>query len=140
MGIDVLLYAEVTPTPAELESARDMFRRSPIADDYTHDGRVMWQCLEFEDASEWSKERVVANVTTRFYGPGYERGDWPSICGAIALLSAAFPGAKVYYGGDGDLNAPEFTESEASELWAHYLGSDGDAYRARSRATDESEK
>jgi hypothetical protein len=83
MGIDVLLYAETTPTAQELEAARDLFRRSAISDDYSIDGEVKWSCLEFEDETEWSTPRVVANVTTRFYGPGYERGDWPSIYGAI---------------------------------------------------------
>lgn len=131
MGIDVLLYAEANPTAQELEAARTLFRRSAIADDYERDGEVRWRCLEFEDETEWSSPRVVANVTTRYYGPGYERGDWPSIFGAIALLRAAFPASRIFYGGDGSDEAPEVTAERESSYWSHYLGPHGNAYRER---------
>jgi len=134
MGVDVLLYAETIPTAQELEAARDLFRRSAISDDYESDGRVRWHCLEFEDETEWSRPRVIANVTTRYYGKGYERGDWPSIYGAIRLLQAAFPTARVFYGGDTDDVAPEVTEEWLAETWAHYLGPNGNSYRDQ-RAT-----
>ena len=128
MSTDVLLYAETEtePTPQALEAARDLFRRSDIAEDYTADDGfdAHWYCLEFEEGTEWSSARVVANVTTRYYGIGYERGDWPSIYGAIRLLQAAFPDARVCYGG-GDGDAPEFTEERAAELWRHFTGADG---------------
>lgn len=133
MGVDVLLYAEATPTAQELEAARELFRRSPIADDYERDGEVRWHCLEFEDETEWSRPRVVANVTPRYYGPGYERGDWPSIYGAIRLLQAAFPTARVFYGGDTDDVAPEVTQERIVDLWAHYTGPHGNDYRERRR-------
>ena len=128
MGIDILLYAETVPTAQELETARALFRRSRIADDYEHDGEIRWQCLEFEDETEWTSRRVVANVTPRFYGEGYERGDWPSIYGAIRLLQAAFPQARVFYGGDTDDRAPEVTPQRLADLWEHYLGADGNRY------------
>jgi hypothetical protein len=131
MGVDVLLYAETTPTSQELETARNLFRRSAVADDYEHDGQVRWRCLEFEDETEWSRPRVVANVTTRYYGDGYERGDWPSIYGAIRLLQAAFPSARVFYGGDTTDYGLEVTEEWLAETWAHFVGPDGNAYRAR---------
>ena len=132
MGVDVLLYAETTPTAQELEAARDLFRRSAIADDYTDNfGRVHWRCLEFEDETEWSAPRVVANVTCRYWDEGYERGDWPDIYGAIRLLQAAFPSARVFYGGDYDDTAPEVTEERLRDLWAHFLGPHGNDYRER---------
>ena len=131
MGIDVNLYAETSPTPAELDAARDLFRRSRVADDYELDGEVRWLCLEFEDETEWTSPRVVANITPRFYGEGYERGDWPAIYGAIRLLQAAFPGARICYGGDGADDAPEVTEAGLAETWAHYLGPSGSDYYDR---------
>ena len=134
MGIDVLLYAEVTPTAQELEAARVLFRRSGIADDYQPERGTGWKCLEFEDETEWHGPRVVANVTTRYYGPGYERGDWPSIYGAIVLLQAAFPSARICYGGDSDDIAPEFDQQAEVETWQHFSGPHGDDYRARNRA------
>ena len=131
MGIDVNLYAETTPTAQELDAARDLFRRSAIADDYESDGWVYWRCLEFEDETEWSAPRVTANVTCRYWGERYERGDWPSIYGAIRLLQAAFPTARVFYGGDSDDNAEEVTEARLAELWAHFVGPHGNDYRSR---------
>lgn len=131
MGIDVLLYAETTPTAQELEAARALFRRSHLADDYESDGKVHWRCLEFEDETEWTHPRVIANVGSRYWGPGYERGNWPGIYGAIRLLRAAFPSARVFYGGDTVDVAPEFTEETATEFWAHFVGPSGNAYRDR---------
>lgn len=131
MGVDVNLYAETTPTEQELEAARELFRRSSIADDYVDGETVRWRCLEFEDETEWSAPRVTANVTCRFWGEGYERGDWPAIYGAIRLLQAAFPTARVFYGGDYDDTAPEVTEERLREMWAHFVGPNGNDYRAR---------
>lgn len=135
MGVDVLLYAEIIPAEQELEVARDLFRRSRVADDYESDGKVHWRCLEFEDRTEWTQPRVIANVTQRYYGNGYERGDWPSIFGAIRLLQAAFPTARVFYGGDSDDTAPEFTQETAVEMWMHFTGPSGDAYFDRRQPT-----
>ena len=131
MGVDVLLYAETTPTAQELEAARDLFRRSHIADDYYVDGEVKWECLEFEFETEWSTPRVVANVTCRYWGPGYERGDWPGIFGAIRLLQAAFPSARVFYGGDSTDHGLECTEELLGEYWEHFTGPNGNDYRER---------
>lgn len=131
MGVDVLLYAETIPTTQELEQARDLFRRSSIADDYSRDGEVQWHCLEFEDETEWSRPRVVANVACRYWSPGYERGDWPSIFGAIRLLQAAFPSARMFYGGDYDDAGQEVTEAMLREMWEHFVGPDGNGYRQR---------
>ena len=135
MGIDILLYAETVPTARELEAARALFRRSRAADDYEHDGEIHWQCLEFEGETGWTRPRVVANITPRFYGEGYERGDWPAIYGAIRLLQAAFPQARVFYGGDTDDNAEEVTPRRLAELWAHFLGPDGSRYFDRRHDT-----
>ena len=133
MGIDVLMYAETNPTAQELEAARDLFRRSAIADDYSVDGELKWSCLEFEDEdeTEQSSMRVVANVTCRYWGPGYERGDWPSIYGAIRLLQTAFPTARVFYGGDSDDAAEEVTEDLLQEMWEHFMGPNGNNSRTR---------
>jgi hypothetical protein len=131
MGVDVLLYAETTPTAQELEKARELFRRSDVADDYSIDGEAKWQCLEFEDETEWTRARVEAMVTCRYWGPGYERGNWPSIYGAIRLLQAAFPSARVFYGGDSDYNGQECTEAFLADLWSHFVGPHGSDYRNR---------
>lgn len=66
----------------------------------------------------------------RFYGPGYERGYWPQIYGALRALMAMYPDKRITYGGDGydvDQN-PDVTPERLDEIWAHWLGPDGDAY------------
>lgn len=131
MGIDVNLYAETTATADQLEAARSVFRRSAISDDYESNGKVHWRCLEFEDETDWRGPRVVANVTCRYWGIAYERGDWPSIYGAIRLLQAAFPEAQVFYGGDTSDDGDLCTDEYLAELWAHFLGPNGNAYRER---------
>lgn len=137
MGVDVNLYAVVEATDEQIEAARDLLvARSGIADEYESDGKVRWRAVErWEHVTDQdvTEPRVRANVTSRYYGPGYERGDWPAIYGAIRLMQAAFPSATVYYGGDSWDDAPECSEEHLAEIWAHFLGPEGDNYRAVNR-------
>lgn len=128
MGLDVNLYAEVSPTPEELAVAEEFFTdRSHLADPDYNEGRS----LAYDD-SEWhGRPRVNVYTLSRYYGVGYERGDWPSIYAAIRVLREAFPGAKVFYGSDSSDDGTECTEEFLEELWSHYLGPRGLAYRER---------
>jgi hypothetical protein len=69
----------------------------------------------------------------RYYGPGYERGSWPRIYGALRALQAMYPGHRVTYGGDNfDVEeSSEVTPELLDEYWTHWLGPDGDAYHDR---------
>lgn len=131
MGVDVNLYAETTCSPERLEQAEEVFfSRNAQADRYEPEGdRGGWLSLSYDADEEWHAPRVTANVQTRYWGIGYERGDWPGIYGSIRLLQALFPEAKVYYGGDHSDHGVECTEDYLAELWAHYLSPAGDAYR-----------
>lgn len=129
MGVDVNLYAEANPTDEYLEEAEQaFFARCGIADRYEVDGDVKWRALARENY-EWTGPRVAANVTCRYWGPGYERGDWPAIYGAIRLMQALFPEARVFYGGDTSDDGLECTPELLDEYWAHFLSADGDDYR-----------
>ncbi|ROR91740.1 hypothetical protein [Nocardioides aurantiacus] len=133
MGIDVNLYAEVNPTDERLAQAEEaFFARCGIADRYESDGKVRWLSLARENY-EWTGPRVVANVTCRYWGPGYERGDWPAIYGAIRLMQALFPEARVFYGGDSSDDGEMCDEAMFAEFWEHYLSPAGDNYRNRMR-------
>ena len=74
----------------------------------------------------------------RYYGPGYERGDWPTIAGTIATLRQFGP--TWYYSdvdkGPEDRPQPAWTDQDGWEMWQHYLGPDGDAYHARKWVTN----
>lgn len=132
MGIDVNLYVEADVSPERLNAAEEVLRaRSTIPD--ARNGRA----LVVEDDDWLPRPRVSLYTLSRYYGPGYERGDWPSIYGAIRLMQALFPEAKVYYGGDSSDDGCECTDEYLAEVWEHFLGPNGDDYRARAHARNE---
>lgn len=55
----------------------------------------------------------------RFYGPGYERGPWPTICGILMELFASGSVEKVWYGGDDFID--EITPSDILDFSKHYM-------------------
>lgn len=71
----------------------------------------------------------------RYYGPGYERGSWPRIYGGLRALAAMYPDARITYGGDGVevWECPDATPEALEQIWSHWLGENGDAYRRRWR-------
>ena len=126
MGIDVNLYAVGDITDKQLEDANrylaerrifgwgeDLKENGPalVRDKYAEDGRVEW------------------DTPIRYYGPGYERGHWPDIYNAIVCIRAALPQCTIHYGGDTSLDAPEVTNPMLAEMWAHWVGPEGTAYR-----------
>lgn len=123
MGLDVNLYAEADPSPERLNAAEKFFTaRSNFGDTKSH-------VLNLNDAEWFDRPRVEVATMARYYGPGYERGDWPTIYGAIRVLQAAFPEATVYYGGDSSDDGVECTDEYLAEIWSHFLGPHGDDYR-----------
>lgn len=135
MGIDVNLYAVVSPSPEQLATAEAYFkgRDHGFADNSVY-GDPESPVLVLDLGADWRDfPRVEVYTLSRYYGPGYERGHWPAIYGAILTLQAAFPSAPVYYGGDstddGELVTQEFLEA----MWLHFLGPNGDSYHRRAR-------
>jgi hypothetical protein len=68
----------------------------------------------------------------RYYGPGYERGSWPDINGAIRMLRVIYPDREIRYGSDsgmgdfrGLMNA---TDRFLDEMWKHWLSENGERY------------
>lgn len=127
MGIDVNLYAVAHPSPVQLAAAEEFFNaRSNLGDAWKGQ-----KVLSVNDAEWFDRPRVEVATLARYYGPGYERGYWPDIYGAIRVLQAAFPEAKVYYGGDSSDDGEECTDEFLAEIWEHFLGPHGDDYRER---------
>jgi hypothetical protein len=125
MGVDVNLYAEADPTAEELAVAEEFFiARSGIG--------YGAEAVLIPENEEWFQgPRVVVDTMARYYGPGYERGPWPDIYGGIRVLQAAFPEAKVFYGGDSTDDGIECTDEYLAEIWEHFLGPHGNDYRSR---------
>ena len=57
----------------------------------------------------------------RYYGPGYERGPWPSICAVLMALHASPDVETVWYFGDCDEDDAPFTPDRVLEFSKHYM-------------------
>ena len=66
----------------------------------------------------WTRFRV--SLGGRFYGPGYERGNWPLYMNLRRWFLTKLPGCKVFYGGDTSEWIPEFTHEMEAEFWQHF--------------------
>lgn len=135
MGLDVNLYAEGEVSDDELSTA-DQFvmTRSVIAGGY---GRTEMNALARADEDWFDAPRIEFLTSSRYYGQGYERGDWPAIYGAIRLMQAALPDCRIFYGSDSSDEGIECTEEYLAEMWAHFLGPHGDNYRQEVRRWNE---
>ena len=71
--------------------------------------------------------------SSRYYGRGYERGDWPTISYAITWLRFNFPDSEILYGGDCyDIEEyPVFTLKDQQEMDIHWCKNEHLPYRDR---------
>ncbi len=77
----------------------------------------------------------------RYYGPGYERGDWMSIISIAEWLEQAIEGAEILYGGDGGEELKPFCAAERAKLKAHAFGRESrDYFENRSSSISRSDK
>lgn len=129
MGVDVNLYAEGEVTDEQLATA-ETYLNARGYHGWTSDPNVNGPVLRREHAFDDEEgPRVEFRTLWRFYGPGYERGDWPRIYGAIIALRSALPHCRVFYGGDSTDNGTEATPEFLESVWAHWIGPEGTAYR-----------
>ena len=119
MGVDVNLYAKGVVTDNELMRANDYItERLGVCDLFYSD----WLTRSDYD-------RVAFSTMQRYYGPHYERGDWPTIYSDIRVLKGALPECTVHYGGDYDNECPEVDDNYLDDIWNHWLGPHGQDYR-----------
>lgn len=93
----------------------DEFRGAkPGAQVWTQDGPPIF--------SEPGETFIEAHLWTRYYGPGYERGNWPIIKLTAEWLETRFPGGEVWYGGDSSgICAEKFDAAAREEIHKLYL-------------------
>lgn len=73
---------------------------------------------------------IEVSLWTRYYGPGYERGDLPLILAVAYWLEKRFPGAAVWYGGDSSgVLAEPFGLAEREVYWSHFCENGHKPYR-----------
>lgn len=90
------IFADIGPVEEERRLAIDTTK--PYEEEfeegavYEQDGPDIlaqpWECL------------LQVSLWTRYYGPGYERGDILTICAICDWLEINIPGCEVWYGGD----------------------------------------
>lgn len=85
---------EIMPPIADAEAA-EYYGAEP-----EHIGRTVWTQDGDPIIAEPDEQFIKANLYGRFYGKGYERGDWPKLRACIFWLSVKIPQGEVWYGGD----------------------------------------
>lgn len=74
------------------------------AEDYGLDaalvGRVVWSQDGDPIIADTDEQFIKVNLMGRYYGKGYERGNWPKLRACIFWLSTRVPNCEVWYGGD----------------------------------------
>lgn len=72
---------------------------------------------------------LKVSLWTRYYGPGYERGDILTICAIAEWIERSMQPCEVWYGGDSSgVLAEPFGEKRRQELRAHLYGKNGRDY------------
>jgi len=74
-----------------------------------------WAGVEFDGACPTHE----VDSLTRYYAPGYERGEWPSIAAVLMQLHEAPEVEVVWYGGDGMVG--ECDVERVLEISRHYM-------------------
>ena len=137
MGIDAEMFVRTRQGYTE-EQVRHMAH--DLAEAFGHDRFIVirpeqgysWipngrHCLELVDVYEQDgppihpengEQFIRVHTSTRYYGKGYERGDWPFIDGVIRWLKMRIPDAEVWYGGDSSgVCAIQMDDAERQNLW-----------------------
>ena len=63
-------------------------------------GRVVWLQDGDPIIADADEQFVEVHIQSRYYGPGYARGNWPAIRIVAEWLEWRFPSCEVWYGGD----------------------------------------
>lgn len=105
MGVDAEILFEVTGDISDLYLGSD---------------------FKITEADEFDKEdhpgaTHSASTCIRYYGPGYERGTWPTICTCLMNLHAHENVGKVWYGGDSTNQHPECPPERVNEISLHFM-------------------
>jgi hypothetical protein len=121
MGVDAIIYVEGVAMPEQLSRANEMMLEICPEDWWTrpaHDGGPPVIPVAVD---KWEEERISVNTLYRYYGPGYERGNWSHLYTMIRIMGAVFE-RPVFYGGDTSDYGEECTPEMLEELWQWQLG------------------
>lgn len=84
---------------------------------------------------------IQVNLSTRYYGRGYERGDFVLIYSVARWLETNIVDAKVFYGGDSSgVLHKSFSHKEREELMSYFLTNNRDYFSSRRSVFDSKKK
>ncbi len=143
MGIDAEMFVRIRHEVSSKELRRrgvdHFFIYRPGSEYGPEEGQ---HCLEFVDeyeqdgptiTPEKGETFVQVHLQTRYYGPGYERGNLPLILNVARFLRVTFAPCEVWYGGDSSgVIAEHLDDALEAQLFAHFAGERGRAYFANS--------
>lgn len=93
--------------------------------------RQVWTQDGDDIVAEPGEQMIEVNLWTRYYGEGYERGDWLTIRATAEFLEHVLPDCEVWYGGDSSgICAERFDTAARSRLHAHFLDHGHEPYRS----------
>lgn len=126
MGINAMMEvetpAELTPDEVRAISVRLVFAFGRNEFGFIQPGTLDWIPEGRHALSIMGPRRLEVDLgTSRYYSPGYERGDIVTLCGIAEWIEFNIPGAVVYYFGD-HVECPEvpWGKAERAEVLAHF--------------------
>lgn len=76
-----------------------------------------------------NEQFIGVNLWSRYYGEGYARGDWKTLCFAMLWMISNLKDSEVWYGGDSSgICAERMTPSRLMEITEFYLTSGNSTY------------
>lgn len=123
MGVDAIVLS-VTPEPTEdqVRELRERMENLGLAYEFTFTAEE-FMLPEPSSALHW-------RGGSRFWIPGYERGNWPNISAAMSAMRAVF--GNVWYGSDHGMYVHPFTDADWIEYWEHWRSSKWNEYWSKS--------
>jgi hypothetical protein len=106
MGIDACIYIKCRSGRGEPQF------ETPLPEDC--------KILPVDDLAPKGASLEVA-TGDRYYGPGYERGDWPRICAILLSLFATSDVEVVWYFGEVDDHPKPMKPDDVFAICRHYV-------------------
>lgn len=100
--------------PGEYEFAKKGRHALQIIEEFTQDAPSI--------KPEKGEQFIEVHLSGRYYGEGYERGDWPTIYAVARWLRSRIPDSAVWYGGDSSgVEAQEMDGAYCDMMWDHFI-------------------
>ena len=149
MGIDAEMFVRHTGLMTEQEvrrlaremcarfdAERFMIRKEDCSYDKAHHALsilvpTVWEQDGPDIVGEPGEQFIRVHLYTRYYGIGYERGDWILIRSVAEFLELSIPHSQIWYGGDSSGVLANHLDQQAREvLNRHWLSVGHEPYRS----------